>query len=125
MRAIRSKDTTPELIVRRTAHHMGYRYRIHVKSLPGKPDLVFPSRLKAIFVHGCFWHQHPGGKCADARPPRSNLRYWQPKLARNAMRDVEHIIRLKANGWRVLVIWDCETKHARQLAARLRRFLGE
>ena len=123
MRAIKSKDTAPELVVRRMAHRIGYRYRLHVKALPGKPDLVFPSRRKVIFVHGCFWHQHPAGKCADARPPSSNLRYWKPKLARNAARDAEHIITLKANGWSVLVIWDCETKHLRKLATRLRRFL--
>ncbi len=125
MSAIRSKDTAPELVVRRTAHRMGYRYRLHVNSLPGKPDLVFPSRLRAIFVHGCFWHQHPTTKCADARCPSSNLRYWQPKLARNVARDLENTNRLKENGWRVLVIWDCETKNERQLAARLRRFLEE
>lgn len=124
MRAIRGKDTTPELTVRRTAHGMGYRYRLHVMALAGKPDLVFPSRRKVIFVHGCFWHQHAAGKCADARLPRSNLRYWQPKLARNVARDAEHVIALRAEGWRTLVIWECETKHARQLAARLRRFLG-
>jgi DNA mismatch endonuclease (patch repair protein) len=123
MRAIRGKDTAPELIVRRTAYHMGYRYRLRVKTLPGKPDLVFSSRRKVIFVHGCFWHQHPAAKCADARPPRSNLAYWQPKLARNVERDAEHVITLKANGWRSLVIWDCETKHMRQLTARLRQFL--
>lgn len=124
MRAIRSKDTTPELIVRQMAYRMGYRYRLHVKTLPGKPDLVFSSRRKVIFVHGCFWHQHPAAKCADARPPRSNLGYWQPKLDRNVARDAEHAITLKADGWRSLVIWDCETKHLRQLAAMLRRFCG-
>ena len=125
MRAIRSKDTAPELIVRQTAYRMGYRYRLHVKRLPGKPDLVFPARRKGIFVHGCFWHQHPIAKCADARPPRSNVRYWQSKLARNVERDAEHVRALKAVGWRTLVIWDCETTPAPRLASRLRRFLGE
>lgn len=125
MRAIRDRDTAPELIVRQMAHQMGYRYRLHVKSLPGKPDLVFPSRMKVIFVHGCFWHQHPKKKCTDARLPRSNLKYWLPKLARNVARDAEHIKSLKANCWKILVIWDCETKRIRKLTACLRRFLGE
>ena len=124
MRAIRSKDTEPELTVRRTAHRMGYRYRLHVKTLPGKPDLVFPVRRKVIFVHGCFGHQHPAGKCTDARSPRSNIGYWKPKLARNVERDREHISMLKADGWRALVVWDSETRDAPRLAARMRRFLG-
>ena len=124
MSGIPGKGTRIERTVRSALHGMGYRFRLQAKDLPGKPDIMLPKYRIAVFVHGCFWHQHPEGKCADARPPRSNLRYWQPKLARNVMRDEEHIIRLKANGWHVLVIWDCETKCARQLAARLRRFLG-
>src|SRR5271157_4185630 len=103
MRAIRYKDTVPELIVRRMLYRMGYRYRIHVKALPGKPDIVLSSRRKVIFVHGCFWHQHPSKKCSDSRSPHSNVYYWQPKLARNVARDAEHIRILKENGWDILV----------------------
>lgn len=125
MRAIRNKDTIPEMVVRQMVHGMGYRYRLHVKTLPGKPDLVFPSRRKVVFVHGCFWHQHPAKSCADARPPRSNLDYWRPKLARNKARDAEHLKALEADGWRTLVVWDCVTSRPQKLTAQLRRFLGE
>lgn len=125
MRAIHAKDTTPELIVRRAIHRMGYRYKLHEKSLPGHPDIVFPSRLKVIFVHGCFWHQHSEADCDDAHHPHSNAAYWVPKLALNTARDLDHSSRLEANGWQVLVIWDCETKSPEPLAARLRSFLGE
>jgi DNA mismatch endonuclease (patch repair protein) len=104
MRAIRSTGTKPEIIVRRLAHSMGYRFRIHRKNLPGKPDMVFPSRRAVILVHGCFWHQHPDSACKDARQPKSNADYWQPKLARNQARDAEHEAALQAQGWRVLVI---------------------
>jgi len=122
MRAIRSRDMKPELVVRSAAHVLGYRFRLHRRDLPGKPDLVFTGRRKVIFVHGCFWHQHAG--CADGRMPRSNLDYWTPKLTRNVERDAEHLAALKADGWKVLVIWECETNNAPRLAARLRRFLG-
>lgn len=122
MRAIRSKDMKPELVVRRAAHAMGYRFRLHRRSLPGKPDLAFAGRQKAIFVHGCFWHQH--AECQDGRMPRSNLGYWRSKLKRNTERDCEHLEALKANGWKALVIWECETADDRRLRSRLRRFLG-
>jgi len=122
MRAIRSRDMKPELVVRSAAHCLGYRFRLHRRDLPGKPDLAFAGRRKVIFVHGCFWHQHAG--CIDGRMPRSNLDYWTPKLTRNVERDAEHIAALKTGGWKVLVIWECETNNAPRLAARLRRFLG-
>jgi DNA mismatch endonuclease (patch repair protein) len=124
MALIRSKNTKPEFAVRQAAHRLGYRFRLHRADLPGKPDLAFPSRRKVIFVHGCFWHQHDAPGCKDARPPRSNEAYWRPKLARNVARDAEHIAALKASGWGVLVIWDCETKQPARLADRLRGFLG-
>ena len=124
MRAIQSKDTAPELIVRRIVYGMGYRYRLHVKTLPGKPDLVFKLRRKVIFVHGCFWHQHPEDNCADARLPHSNLKYWQPKLVRNEARDQEHVSKLKSEGWRVLIAWDCQTRDLQSMTARLRKFLN-
>jgi DNA mismatch endonuclease (patch repair protein) len=122
MRAVRAKDTKPELIVRRLAHGMGYRYRLHDRSLPGTPDLVFRSRRSVIFVHGCFWHRHKG--CERASEPRSNVGFWRPKLARNAARDKKQIRALGKRGWRTLVIWECETKEERPLVSRLRRFLG-
>ena len=122
MRAIRSKDMKPELVVRSAAHAMGYRFRLHRRTLPGKPDLAFAGRQKVIFVHGCFWHQHAG--CQDGRMPRSSIAYWRPKLRRNIRRDTEHLAALKAGGWKVLVIWECETVDERRLRLRLQRFLG-
>ncbi len=124
MRAIRSTGSKPEMTVRRLAHAMGYRYRLHGKHLPGKPDLVFAFRRKVIFVHGCFWHQHPRPGCKDARPPKSNLEYWQPKLARNKQRDTLALAALKESGWSVCVVWECETQNAGVLRRRLKRFLG-
>jgi DNA mismatch endonuclease (patch repair protein) len=120
MRAIRSKDMKPELAVRRLVHGMGYRYRLHRHDLPGRPDLVFPRLRKVIFVHGCFWHQHR--RCRLAHAPRSNLGYWQPKLARTQKRDKKNRAALKAVGWDVLVVWECEVADS-DLAARLHRFL--
>ena len=121
MRAIRSRDMKPELRVRRTLHAMGYRFRLHRRDLPGKPDLVFPGRQKAIFVHGCFWHQHAG--CQDGRMPQSNPSYWWPKLTRNKERDTEHLARLITDGWKVLVVWECETGDEGRLRSRLQHFL--
>jgi DNA mismatch endonuclease (patch repair protein) len=121
MRRIKSKDMKPELLVRRLVHEMGYRYRLHRKDMPGKPDLVFGPRRKVIFVHGCFWHQH--ASCREGRVPSSNASYWQPKLARNAKRDAENLANLEASGWRTLVIWECETKDTAALQRRLRAFL--
>ena len=125
MANIRSKGMKPELIVRRLTHSMGYRYRLHRKDLPGKPDLVFPARRKVIFVHGCFWHQHADPACKIARRPKSNLDYWLPKLQRNVERDAEHRDRLSALGWQVLVIWECEVKIAAGLPERIEEFLEQ
>jgi DNA mismatch endonuclease (patch repair protein) len=124
MRRIRSKDMKPELAVRRLVHGLGYRYRLHRKDLPGKPDLVFGPRCKVIFVHGCFWHGHEREGCLDGRRPKSNTGYWSPKLARNKERDAERVRALEALGWSVLVIWECETKDMRNIARRVRRFLS-
>lgn len=122
MRRIRSKDTKPELLVRWLVYHMGYRYRIHRKDLPGKPDLAFIGKRKAIFVHGCFWHGHDD--CRDGRAPKSNEGYWNPKLARNKERDAAHQTALRAAGWDVLTIWDCETKDEGELWQKLAGFLA-
>lgn len=123
MRNIRSRDTAPELLVRRIVHHMGYRYRLHVPDLPGKPDMVFP-RLKCIIeVRGCFWHQHPG--CADAHVPKSRTDYWTQKLDRNTARDMTNEAALRSLGWRLAVIWECELRDIEAVTLRLRAFLAE
>jgi len=121
MRAIRSKGMRPELAVRSLVHKMGYRYRLHKKDLPGRPDLVFPSRRKVIFVHGCFWHAHK--HCKAAHLPKSNLEYWGPKLERNRTRDRENIEGLNADGWESMVVWECEVKIQDELEKRLLDFL--
>lgn len=123
MAAIKSKGMKPEMIVRRMVHSMGYRYRLHVRDLQGKPDLVFRPRRKAIFVHGCFWHQHAKIKCRDGRRPKSNPSYWVPKLEGNVARDKRNRAALKSAGWGVLVIWDCETQSP-NLKARIEKFLN-
>ena len=102
---------------------MGYRYRLHVSDLPGKPDLVFPRLRRITEVQGCFWHQHPG--CIDAHIPKTRQEYWEPKLSRNRQRDAINRRALSRLGWRVLVVWECEIKDTLRLARRLARFLGE
>lgn len=123
MAAIKSAGMKPEMSVRRLVHALGYRYRLHARDLPGKPDLVFRKRKKAIFVHGCFWHQHSKAKCLDGRAPKSNIGYWGPKLEGNVARDKRNRAALMKAGWRVLVIWDCETQSPR-LKSKIERFLG-
>jgi DNA mismatch endonuclease, patch repair protein len=123
MAAIRSRDMKPELAVRSLAHRMGYRFRLHRADLPGKPDLVFPKYRAAVFVHGCFWHQHEKPSCLDGRMPKSNLAYWGPKLDRNVKRDNENFARLEAEGWTVLVIWECRTKDGALLARVISSFM--
>ena len=122
MRRIKSKDSGPELTVRRLAHRLGYRYRLHDHKLPGRPDLTFPAKRKAVFVHGCFWHSHR--HCKMAHIPQSRMEYWHPKLERNRERDRAHLRELKALGWKTLVIWECEAVVSDALAERLQRFLG-
>ena len=123
MSRIKSSNTTVELAVRRLIHGMGYRYRLHGKGLPGKPDIVFGPRRKVIFVHGCFWHQHPSDDCVDSRLPKSNLGYWQPKLERNQMRDSRNEQALVESGWTPFTVWECELKNTEALCARIRQFL--
>lgn len=121
MRRIRSEGMLPELAVRSLVQRMGYRFRLHRKDLPGKPDLVFVSRRKVIFVHGCFWHAHD---CKTAHRPKSNTNYWGPKLKRNQARDKMNLAALTALGWKPLVIWECETPDIVRAGQKIRKFLG-
>ena len=123
MRSVKGRDTKPEMTVRRMVHAMGYRYRLHRKDLPGKPDLVFSSRKKFIFVHGCFWHGHD---CArGARTPKSNRDYWEGKISRNRQRDSQSLKALVKAGWGGLTVWECELKDQDSLRKRLRTFIEE
>ncbi len=123
MRAVRSRNTSPELIVRRVLRSMGFSgYRLHRKDLPGTPDIAFMGRKKVIFIHGCFWHQHECQR--GSRVPRTRQDYWLPKLARNKQRDAEHQAQLYTLGWGVLVLWECEIKDLDILKVRIREFLS-
>lgn len=125
MSRVRGKDTKPELIVRRLLHGLGYRYRLHAGDLPGKPDIVFRGRRKAIYVHGCFWHRHPDPACRLARLPKTRREFWVPKLEGNRRRDIENQRRLTEMGWDFLLVWECEIGQADAPALRHRlcRFL--
>ncbi|RVI62684.1 very short patch repair endonuclease [Sinorhizobium meliloti] len=120
MALIKARDTKPELKVRRAIHAAGLRYRLHAKDLPGRPDLVFRSRRIAVFVHGCFWHQHPDPSCKLARMPKSKLEFWRPKLEGNRQRDLRTRGELEARGWSVLEVWECQTS-ADELEALVKR----
>lgn len=123
MASIRSKDTKPEMVVRRLLHAMGYRFRLHRRDLPGCPDLVFPRLRAVIEVRGCFWHQHSG--CRHATTPATRRDYWIPKLARNVQRDSDNFARLQSMGWHVAVVWECRLRSdAEREVRRLRRFLN-
>jgi DNA mismatch endonuclease (patch repair protein) len=121
MRSIRKTDTKPELVVRRIAHGLGFRFRLHRSDLPGTPDLTFPRHRKVVLVHGCFWHQHEG--CRLARKPLRNLDYWGPKLERNVQRDRRVVAELATLGWIPLIIWECETRSPDQVKDLLTRFM--
>ena len=121
MSLIRSKDTSAEMVVRRLVYGMGFRYRLHVAHLPGRPDLVLSRLKKIIEVRGCFWHQHRG--CTDSHIPKSRTEYWGPKLARNVNRDKANENLLRSLGWQVLTLWECEIKDTRSTAKRLNSFL--
>jgi DNA mismatch endonuclease (patch repair protein) len=123
MSRVRNKDTKPEMRVRRLAHALGYRYRLHAGRLPGRPDLVFKSRGKVIFVHGCFWHRHEG--CPLCRMPKSRLRFWKPKLNANRERDHANQEKLTELGWDYLIVWECELGDTDELASRIHAFLGD
>ncbi len=123
MSRVRGRNTKPELVVRRIAHGLGYRFRLHRRELPGAPDLVFPSRRKVIFVHGCFWHRHPDPACKLARMPKSRLDFWVTKLENNRNRDEQNVVRLHDLGWETLVIWECQIRDRESLRVRIREFL--
>ena len=123
MSRIRSTNTKPEIIVRRLLHGMGLRFRLHRAGLPGKPDIVLGPRRLVIFVHGCFWHQHPG--CREATMPTANREFWQAKLTGNSARDQRHRAALRKLGWHTAIIWECETRHMDKLARRLRRLVDK
>jgi DNA mismatch endonuclease (patch repair protein) len=120
MQSVKTQDTGPEWLVRRLLHAKGYRFRLHAKHLPGRPDIVFPSRKKAIFVHGCYWHGH---KCSKGQLPKSRLDYWGPKIEANRERDARKSSELKALGWGTLTVWQCQTKNPQKLERRLIAFL--
>jgi DNA mismatch endonuclease, patch repair protein len=120
MAKIKGTDTRPEIAVRQIAHGMGLRFRLHRRDLPGTPDLVFPNRKAVVFVHGCFWHQHWG--CPKATIPRARPEFWGPKLARNVERDAESIVSLQKCGWKVLIIWECQTRDLDFVRESLHRF---
>lgn len=122
MQSVQTRNTGPELSVRRILFNLGYRYRLHRRDLPGSPDIVFPGRRKVIFVHGCYWHGHG---CAKGRLPKSRLEYWGPKIEANRARDKRNRRDLKATGWSALTVWQCETaKFPLRLIHRLTQFLG-
>jgi DNA mismatch endonuclease (patch repair protein) len=122
MSRIRGKNTRPELIVRKLVYAAGYRYRLHVRKLPGSPDLVFAGRKKVIFVHGCFWHLHDN--CKAARIPKSRVEFWREKLHGNKLRDERTAETLRLAGWDVLVVWECELSDLDPLEHIVRAFLG-
>lgn len=123
MSLVKSKNTGPELTVRKLVFSMGYRYRIHDTGLPGKPDLVFVCKKKVVFVHGCFWHRHKD--CKKATTPASNTEYWLPKFAKTVERDIHTLDSLSDLGWKSLVVWECELKDVTALAEKLRAYLSD
>ena len=123
MAQIKGENTKPELLVRRIVHSLGYRYRLHGKKLPGKPDLVLPRHHKVILVHGCFWHGH--ARCRRSALPTSNVDFWHEKIEGNRTRDRRTVRKLRRMGWQVLVVWQCETKDVARLTARLELFLED
>lgn len=122
MQANKGKDTKPEMIVRRLLHGLGYRYRVHAGSLPGRPDIVFPGRRRILFVHGCFWHRHLG--CRRAFMPKTRAEFWAEKFQSNVNRDARNMTALEEAGWQVRVIWECETREPEDLSRNLVEFLG-
>lgn len=123
MSRVKGKDSAPEMTVRRVVHGLGFRFRLHRRELPGCPDLVFPRFHAVIFVHGCFWHRHSDPTCRLARAPKSRLDFWKPKLRSNQLRDIRNQTALAADGWKVLVVWECELRDKEHLENKIRQFL--
>ncbi len=123
MAAVHSKHTKPEIVVRKIVHRLGYRFRLHSAKLPGHPDLVFSGRRKVIFVHGCFWHRHPG--CRYASLPKTRIDFWESKFRANVDRDERTRLELERTSWKVLTVWQCELKEPERLAERLNDFLSQ
>jgi DNA mismatch endonuclease (patch repair protein) len=123
MARVRGRDTKPEIVVRKLTFALGYRYRLHVRGLPGTPDLVFSSQKKAVFVHGCFWHRHK--RCSRTTSPKTRSAYWAAKFAANLTRDSRIKRKLRRAGWRVLIVWECQTLRPERLRRRLARFLAK
>lgn len=123
MGRVRGLNTKPELVVRRLLYRLGYRYRLHQKGLPGRPDIVFPGRRAVIFVNGCFWHRHPDPNCPLARLPKSRLDFWRAKLDGNRQRDLLVLDQLSQAGWRTLTIWECELRRLDEVTERVLGFL--
>nr|WP_249483059.1 DNA mismatch endonuclease Vsr [Pseudomonas sp. HS6] len=123
MRSVSRGDTRPEILVRSLLHQLGFRFRLHQKSLPGTPDIVLPKYHTVVFVHGCFWHRHPA--CRYASTPKTRQDYWLPKFEANVMRDARKEAQLHELGWRVLVVWECETRAVSDLRDRLKQELTE
>lgn len=125
MSRVKGRDTGPEMEVRRLLRDLGFGYRLHAKDLPGKPDLVFRGRKKAIFVHGCFWHRHPDPNCKLARLPKSNVEFWESKLTKNFERDQRNEAELVGKGWKFLNVWECQIRDTKRLSQALAQFLAE
>lgn len=125
MAQVRSKNTGPEMVVRQLVYRLGYRYRLHGPKLPGRPDLVFKSKRRVLFVHGCFWHRHPKPGCPLARLPKSRQDFWIKKLEGNRARDESAVAALEADEWRVLTLWECELKDEAALAQKVLAFLDD
>ena len=124
MARIRSRGMKPERFIRSLVHRLGYRFRLHRSDLPGRPDLVLPSRRAVIFVNGCFWHWHDDPECRVSGLPKSNLAYWGPKLTRTRERDRKNSATLAKQGWRVLTVWECELRDQKRIEERIQRFLA-
>lgn len=125
MKKIKSKNTKPEIFVRKILYSLGYRYRIHSKELPGKPDIVFIGKKKVIFVHGCFWHQHDDPNCNKTHIPKTRIEYWEEKLKKNVDRDKKHLELLEKIGWACLVVWECQLADQNSLIKKLKNFLDD
>jgi DNA mismatch endonuclease (patch repair protein) len=125
MGRVKGRDTKPEMVVRRIVYALGYRYRLHQRDLPGSPDIVFRKRRKVIYVHGCFWHRHADSSCKLARLPKSRLEFWLPKLEANVVRDQANLSCLAADGWSVLILWECELRDHAFIKSRIKSFLSD